>query len=267
MHPILVHVHIFYQNLWQELADKIKNIPYPFDLFITIVEKNQNLQKKILDDFPDAKIEVVANRGFDVGPFVHIINKVNLDNYSYIIKLHTKNDCKPHTYIIHSYNMSFHLWRKHLLNFMGKKKLLKILKEFEKRPTLGMVGHYKLITNKRGDEIALQKCMELNRKLGFKNNDYTHVGGTMFIARANIFKPLQKLNLQLSDFEEPTLHQSQLAHAIEGLLGVLVTDQGYTIEDVTVPKFYQYLAYRCTRIRKIYHARIFRKIGEFFKKN
>ena len=65
--------------------------------------------------------------------------------------------------------MSFHLLRKHLLNFMGKKKLLKILKEFEKRPTLGMVGHYKLITNKRGDEISLQKCMELNRKLVFKN--------------------------------------------------------------------------------------------------
>ena len=268
MRPILVHTHIFYTNLWQELEDKIKNIPYPFELFITMVEENKELQQHILSVFPNAKIEVVVNRGFDVGPFVHIINKVNLDNYSYIIKLHTKNNCKRHTYIIHSYNMSFHLWRKHLIDFMSPKKLAKILRAFEQYSTLGMVGNYKLISDKRGDEIAFKKCMELNRKLGFtQNEDYTHIGGTMFIARANIFKPLQKLNLQLSDFEEPTSHQSQLAHAIEGLLGVLVTDQGYTIEDVTVPKWYQYFAYRCTRIRKIYHARIFRKIAGFFGKN
>lgn len=263
MLPILVHVHIYYVDMWQELEDKIKNIPYPFKLFVTMVAENKDLREHILSVFPDANIEVVANRGFDVGPFIHILNKVNLDDYSYIIKLHTKNNCKKHTYIIHSYNMSFHLWREHLLDFMGKQKIVKILKTFGERPPLGMVGHYKLITNKRGDEKAYQQCMELNKKLGFTNEDYTHIGGTMFIARANIFKPLQKLNLKIEDFEEPVSHQHQLAHAIEGLLGVLVLDQGYTIEDVTVPKWYQYLAYRCTRIRKIYHARIFQKIGTY----
>ena len=43
-------------------------------------------------DFPLAKISIVENRGFDVGPFIKTISELNLDNYDFIVKLHTKRN-------------------------------------------------------------------------------------------------------------------------------------------------------------------------------
>ncbi len=91
--PIFVHCHIYYPELWPELKTCIQNIhPYPFELFVTMVENHQRIINDILSSFPNAHIEIVENRGYDIGPFVYTLNKIVLDNYSYIIKLHTKRN-------------------------------------------------------------------------------------------------------------------------------------------------------------------------------
>lgn len=45
-----------------------------------------------MSDFKNADFYVVPNLGFDLGPFVYALDKVNLSDYSYVIKLHTKRD-------------------------------------------------------------------------------------------------------------------------------------------------------------------------------
>ena len=93
MKPILVHVHIYYEFLWPELKSCLKNIDgYTHQIVVTLVKENPKLQEDILSSFPNAKIEIVENLGFDLGPFIHVLNEVNLDDYSYVIKLHTKRD-------------------------------------------------------------------------------------------------------------------------------------------------------------------------------
>ena len=86
MKPILVHCHIYYPELWSELKSCIMNInPHPFQLYVTMVEKHQNIIKDIEKTFKDVHIDVVKNQGYDLGPFIYIINKLNLDDYSYIV--------------------------------------------------------------------------------------------------------------------------------------------------------------------------------------
>lgn len=91
--PILVHVHIYYPEMWYELRQCIQNIvPHSFDLYVTMVEEHQDIITDIKDSFPSAKIKVVENRGYDIYPFIKILNNLDMDDYSYVIHLHTKRD-------------------------------------------------------------------------------------------------------------------------------------------------------------------------------
>ena len=59
-----------------------------------------------------------------------------------------------------------------------------------------------------------------------------YIGGTMFIARADIFKPLLKLGLKAEDFRTVERdNENELAHVIERVMGWLVTSNGYTFDD------------------------------------
>ena len=85
MKKILVHVHIFYENLYPELKACLLNLKdYNCDYIFTFVKENKTLESDIKSTFSNAKIEIVKNLGFDLGPFVHVLNEVNLsDKTSY----------------------------------------------------------------------------------------------------------------------------------------------------------------------------------------
>ena len=44
--------------------------------------------------FNNAKIITVPNKGYDIYPFLIVLSKVKLDEYDYILKIHTKNSRK-----------------------------------------------------------------------------------------------------------------------------------------------------------------------------
>lgn len=65
---------------------------YNCDYIFTFVKENEALESDIKSTFKNVNVEIVKNLGFDLGPFVHVLNEVNLNDYSYVIKLHTKRD-------------------------------------------------------------------------------------------------------------------------------------------------------------------------------
>ena len=96
MKPILVHLHLYYKDMLKTMLAYIDNISnYDYDLYVTMVEEDENTIKQIKEFNNRANIIKVSNRGFDVWPFICVLQKVNLDDYSYIIKLHTKRDMLP----------------------------------------------------------------------------------------------------------------------------------------------------------------------------
>ena len=184
MKPILIHIHIFYPELWNELKVCINNIyPYKFDLFITLVEHHKDIINDIKENFPFANIEIVENKGYDIGPFIYILNKINLDNYSYIVKLHTKHNIPYNTNIGNGYIFKNDQWRKALLSFLKDKKTFNnCIKSFDKDKKLGMIANYKTILKKeKRDKKAEKEAYKLLQQINLRTNKYQFVAGTMFI--------------------------------------------------------------------------------------
>lgn len=240
MNPILVIVHIYYPEIWNEIKEYLKNILTPYDLYVTTIQENNFLQSDIKMFKENSFFEIVENRGYDIGPFVHIINKINLDNYSYVVKLHTKRNL-PIGCFLNGYDVSLNKWRKYALSFLQKKYFSKCLAKFKNNSSLGMISDFRLIVNKEAfDFDALQKAKQLckiNDNINIK-----YVAGTMFICRSLCLKPLQTLNLQLSDFPRPDKeHSSQLAHVIERYIGISIYYQDFIIKDVYTNLIYKIL--------------------------
>ncbi|MDR3113751.1 MAG: hypothetical protein LBU09_05180 [Endomicrobium sp.] len=252
MKPILICVHIFYPKLWGEIKSCLQNISAmtdehyaPNDLRVTMVCDNENLRKEIIEFNPDAKIEIVENKGFDIAPFVSALNKVDLDKYSYIIKLHTKRDM-PINSMVYGYNFSGDKWRKYALLPFGKKNFRKSIESFEKNKSLGMISNFRLIKRKETYDIkAAESAQSYLDKLGLPKNVFVCVIGTIFMARACLFKVIQKLDFNFDDFERSDKTEGSKAYILERLFAMAVEAQGYKVEDIHTPIFIQYISDSC----------------------
>lgn len=94
MPEILVHVHLFYPEFWNEISACLKNISLPYDLVVTLVENDSKTIENIKGIKSDARIEIVENRGFDVAPFIKVMRENDLSRYDFVIHLHSKRKCR-----------------------------------------------------------------------------------------------------------------------------------------------------------------------------
>ncbi|SFS85521.1 Rhamnan synthesis protein F [Succinivibrio dextrinosolvens] len=253
MKPFLVHVHVYYQSLWQEISDCLKNIKdYDFKLFVTLVKNDPEFEKKITDEWPTANIVLVQNRGFDVGPFITILNNEDLNQYSYIIKLHTKRDIpsdKKNAWYAGP------KWRNALLGFLkSKETFAKVLNSMENNPKIGMHGPNISTFNKLYDEqITYRAAKAFITEHGLKFCKFKFVAGSMFMVKADLFQKLKELKLTQDDFEAPDVsHEGcQLAHIFERLFGFVVYDQDYDIVDCEKNVMWSRISYILMNLRKI----------------
>lgn len=253
MKPILVHVHIYYEFLWPELKACLKSLEdYPHQIIVTLVKENNELKNDILSSFPNTKVEVVENLGFDLGPFIHVINDVNLDDYSYVIKLHTKRDIPTKESFAW---FAGPRWRNALLKFIKTKdNFKKVLNAFDLNPEIGMHGPNISTFNKRCDDhVAYNDTNNFIKSFNLPLMCYKFVAGTMFMVRSPLLKLLQNLKLTQKDFEIPDdSHEGcQLAHKIERFCGYLVANQGKKIVDCTTNVFLSKTIYALLNLRKI----------------
>ncbi len=238
MKPVLLHVHIYYAKMWEELREKVAYVSeFPFELFVSLTEnnsENERLTSDILAVYPKAKIEIVPNKGYDIAPFIHVINQVNLDDYSYIVKLHTKRDLVEHSALINNFLMDGSRWRSYLLSIVSSREVFKQQLDYlENNQACGMLSDFRLIVaSSRYDKEASQKLQAFLDESHISIDKFSYVAGTMFIARASLFRALQKFAFSFDDFDEVnTKREGQFAHVLERLLGAIVYAQGFSICD------------------------------------
>jgi lipopolysaccharide biosynthesis protein len=235
MKPILVHCHIYYADLWPELRSCLLNMQaYPFQLFVTMVQELPEIGNDIRQTFSQAQIEIIENRGYDVAPFIHLLNSINPDDYSYVVKLHTKRNL-PTGALVNYFDVSGAKWRNYALSFVtSPDKFQQCVRAFENNAKLGMITNYHLIMqDEQYDKTAQTRVFKLLEQLEYTSSHYKWVAGTMFMTRACILKPLQRFYWTNEDFATPDQkHSTQLAHVIERLLGCLCVNQGYEIDDI-----------------------------------
>ena len=123
MKKFLVIAHVYYHDLWYLLDRCIQNLPKDsFDLIVTTTSNIEELSSKVKEHSPNAKVELCENRGYDIWPFIKVLKSVKLDEYEFLIKLHTKRDMGKIVAIIdNKYFFRGQYWRNMLLSFISSK--------------------------------------------------------------------------------------------------------------------------------------------------
>jgi hypothetical protein len=225
---IAVVCHVYYLDLWQELAEQIAHISAPFDLYVTISDQAgaTELAEQIAKRFAGADVRILLNQGRDILPFVSVLNAHALDGYYLVCKIHTKKS--PHRF-----DGSY--WRRKLVfGVLGSAENIKdILRGFNADPQLGMVvANGEIYEGDKGWLGNRSRCEELATTLGLALSDYPSrfACGSIFWCRGNALKPLKELSLTAASFEPETGSvDGTLAHAIERLFSIFAMSEGYRV--------------------------------------
>lgn len=239
MKPILIHVHVFYEEMWPALACRLKNLMIkPHSLWVSLPVNGKLTESHIREEFPDAEVVSVENRGYDIAPFVEVLRRVTLSDYSYCVKLHTKRDIVglhyPH---VGRTEVGGSKWREYLLSFIEPENWERCLLRLESDPGLGMVGSHALICrNGEDDNRAWTESLSWLREFGFEVESPAFVAGSMFVCRAELLKLVLTV-LENREFEIPSREApSTVSHTAERVLGHAMGAQGYRVEDVYTPE-------------------------------
>jgi lipopolysaccharide biosynthesis protein len=223
---VAVVVHLFYADLWDEIAGWLCNIPIAFDLFVSVPRENSHaLRNLVLREHPNAQVIEVANAGRDIGAFFAVLPRLLAGNYSVICKLHSKKGLeRPQA------------WRDLLLRGLLANKMLvaRILYAFAHDGELVLAGPRQAyvsgpaqMMHNREKVIEIAGALLPRRRLPPR---WGFFAGTMFWARPDFFRPFLQCNTQIQSFEvDNTRHDGQLAHGYERMFGALATMTGKRI--------------------------------------
>lgn len=217
-------VHVYYPELWPEIADRLLAMEHPVDLYVTTcAELEARVQGAVLTAFPAAKVCVFPNVGMDILPFLSLVNQLAESGYTAVCKLHTKKGD----------GVLAAQWRTAMLDtLIGTPKSVQLVAQaFAADSLLQLAGPAEYFQ-------SAQKLMLDNEPavsdlyVGLRGQsgrvtvpgDWGFFAGTMFWSRPALLKPLAEmvLNAPLVQFKpEAVKTDGQLVHAIERVFGLL----------------------------------------------
>ena len=234
--PVAVVIHIYYEDTWPDIAGSLRGLTIPFDLIVTTVAGRERLIETIRQACPRAEIEVVENRGRDIGPFIALLEGGRLDRYRYICKIHGKKsvDGGRKTYM-------GAMWRRRLLfDLLGAPGAANaVIEKFERDPSIGMIGPkvFRLPREGYSEDLSWSAnrpmTLEIAERMGVPVDKFQldFFGGTMFWVRPEALMPLRDLRLAADIPYESGLIDGDLPHAIERALTTSVLAAGYKLDD------------------------------------
>jgi len=231
---IAVCLHLFYMDMLSEMAGYINRLEdHPIDLYITMPEENTHFEKSIKAAFPQARIIVTKNIGFDIYPFLCFLNSIDLDKYDLIVKLHTKKDI-PIDCTLNGFDVNGSKWRDYLFTSVlgSKERINEIIQIFAAQEDVGMIGAQELLI--QGDavdqDIDMRKVERVMNDCGLKVVKKEFIAGSVFVVKASLFKPLKERNYRTEEFPPYFPRDwNGLPYCIERLFGCMVSAQGYRL--------------------------------------
>lgn len=234
MVKILLHIHVYYVKSWHRIEKRIKSLIANKSLeikILTTVSSNINdsdILKIEQAQLPNMSVIRVPNEGYDVQPFFHILKSVSLDEYDYLIKLHTKNTVFGIDMRLNGRFISRIQWQNFLIDAIaGSPKILEEnISRMQSDPTLGMIGSSYCITRFSSDDEEESRLIENYIRILHADeiSNAQYIAGTMFMVKTEILKPLIETSLVDEKFEKSESHKlgGTKAHAIERIFGILV---------------------------------------------
>ncbi|HEV2301419.1 MAG TPA: rhamnan synthesis F family protein, partial [Stellaceae bacterium] len=229
---VCVLMHIFYPDLWPELASFAKNFEaVSRDVFINLVDEawSPGLHREIREMCPDAFVQLSNDNGRDIGGFVRLLDNVDFGKYRLFALVHSKKS--PHI----PEEQATH-WRRALLSaFAGSRETVQqCVAMFRDDPTVGLVGAAQYRETTLGDNAAVFEALLDRFEISPGNRGTEYLSGTMFLIRGEILERLYD-RLKQSEWEyggDISVEEhmdGQLAHGVERVVGNLVKEMGYRI--------------------------------------
>ena len=224
---LAVVAHVFYHDLWDEIAERLIGAGIAFDLFVTVTDKGEEtdaLIARIAARFPRARCLRYPNRGRDVLPFVHLINAGVFDGYKAVCKLHTKRS--PH-------REDGDHWRRHLIaGILPEGCTATTLAHFLATPEAAVWvadgQHYRSPDwwgSNRATVARLLARVEIRVQ-----GELAFPAGSMYWLKPAMITMIKALMLAPEEFEvEAAQLDGTLAHAFERSLGFLVAAGGQRV--------------------------------------
>ena len=87
-----IHLHLFYPDVARELIDRVAGLGRAdIDVLATFAEPLDPLIDQALDRIPGRVVRVeTPNRGWDIGPLLHLLPRIREEGYEAVCHLHTK---------------------------------------------------------------------------------------------------------------------------------------------------------------------------------
>lgn len=231
-----LHGHFYYPDLLPELLERISvNASRP-DLFLTTdtPAKVDELRAMTAGYPARVRIDVVPNKGRDIGPFFTALRDVLTGGgYEAVFHVHGKKT-KGRRRAIGDPWRNF-LWG----NLIGGEHpmLDTVLALMETQPDVGLV--YPEDTHLLDWALNKPVVEELCEDIGLTEKRGKYVDfpvGNMFAARPEALGPLLALDLQWDDYPiEPIPDDGTVLHGLERLLPAVTRKAGYSVAAVRVP--------------------------------
>jgi glycosyltransferase involved in cell wall biosynthesis len=216
---VALHIHAYYPELLPEIFFRLSRNRARPDLFISISDKDaralvagelENYQGRVVD------IQLVPNRGRDIGPFLTAFGQRIMADYDFIGHIHTKKSADVRDAAMGSSWYRFLL--ENLLGGEAGSMADRILSKMEADASIGMVfPDDPYVVGWSGNQVfaeSLAARMTLDNLPKYFNFPV----GTMFWARTLALAPLMNCNLGWDDYpEEPLPYDGTLLHALERL--------------------------------------------------
>lgn len=222
---ILIHLHIFYPEQVAYFIKKLHNVTCKFDLIVTMPIENKSIRRSINNFSHDAIILITPNRGYDIFPFICAIKHIDISKYDFVLKLHTKRKVTVPKVFNNTIYCGYD-WRDSLVSSLigSKKQFENIISLFSNNSEVGLISNFQLFRNLRHDirrdYVTTQEGLKF---FGDFDDNFCFVCGTMFIARAELFYQLAKIEFQ-PDLFMPTSKSNSggtFAHVIERYFGAI----------------------------------------------
>ncbi len=227
---VLVVAHVYYPEIWPDIASRITRIPEAFDLVVSLVAgKSADLAPRIEADFPGAHVQVVDNRGRDIGPLIDLANEGWFEDYDAVLKVHTKRS--PH-------RVDGDLWRLNLLDGLlaSPDSIGRSIELLRRDPDVGVIAPAGSWSGPEtwGSNLEIVEALASRLPLAFDPDTLLYPTGSMYWISPFLLCRLTDLALESADFAvEAGQFDGTTAHGVERLLGVMAEAAGLSQVETT----------------------------------
>jgi hypothetical protein len=229
---VCVLIHIFYDDLWPELAGFANSFSdMARDVYVNVVDAawTFRFQRELRELCPGAFVQLSNDDGRDIGGFIRLLDNVDIEKYTAFAFMHSKKS--PHIAVERGTH-----WRRTLLNaFAGNKQIATdALELFRSDPSVGLIASKDWRATDLGNNLANYQRMLDYFEISEEHREVEYVSGTMFLIRSEIvrrvYDGLKNMQFEYGGDKNLEFHRDgQIAHAIERVIGNLTRQMGYRI--------------------------------------